>query len=899
LKIIWLGLIILFLLPNLIIAHSQAVGNINNWTSFTLNNNNSRYQANFTINSFNIGNIVEKWQINTGTGIVTSTPIVNNGNVYFTDWNGSVYSANVLTGSPNWKANVGQTISSTLLIANGIVYVGYGLSGPISVMAINEYKGKEIWHSILSPEPKQKEIWASPIFYNGLLYIGATGLEDTNSSTSGGIYALNAQTGTLVWNFSTSKGSAAGDGVWGSIVVDPNLNSVYFGTGNPYLNESYPNTLYGYAIMSLNATNGKLVWYKQVYTNYSEGQDNDFGSTPNLFSMTVNGITYNAIGLGNKNGKYYILDRDNGSFIKNYTIEHYTLYTGVIGLPGFVYQSNSSNPELFIPSFYHPESLAGINGIVEAVYPSNNYIPWRFYTPGAMIGSVSEVPGTVLFGDNFSNFYAVNILTGNSLFTDNFNSEILAGITPADGFILIPLAGFAPGQKSGIVAFTTPANITKTNLTVWNASNWPTTSLILSNATFTCYLVSKDYIDVNSSWCQNGTTLYQSNETGWKTLIINNTNYSDFEIDMKENIISGNNFKILMDYNPTTGDFYSLTLSKNFNTITFDIWKNWTRINYIKLATDQNETNKIGVISYNNTFSVLLNNKTIAVINNTYISGISNTTYSSGKLAIATESSSVIISNLSVYSYATPPKILGNFQTSDLVLLFSFFTIFVLMAILSKEKGEKLKNILLDTITVIIIILPILIFLLLGNFPGIFFILYVIYLYIIYFIYTKKFKFYTKNLENRLLFVYAILVIQLIIALFDYYIVQSFKGSELLYLSGTYQNLLFYKFEPIIWLLFAFMYFLGNRKELGNSIKIFILGIFITFSPIEDFLYYFLSGTKLPTQFPWITTASSLLGNPLTQTKLVVWLILILGLSVLIILFPIDDLFKKAHKTEK
>lgn len=84
----------------------------NNWTSFTLNNNNTRYQQNAGINSTNIGTLNEHWQIVTDYP-VTSTPIVSNGKVYFTDWGGYVYSANITSGSINWETNLGHAISDS------------------------------------------------------------------------------------------------------------------------------------------------------------------------------------------------------------------------------------------------------------------------------------------------------------------------------------------------------------------------------------------------------------------------------------------------------------------------------------------------------------------------------------------------------------------------------------------------------------------------------------------------------------------------------------------------------------------------------------------------------------------------------------------------------------------
>ena len=101
-------------------------------------------------------------------------------------------------------------------------------------------------------------------------------------------------------------GADGGDGVWATPVISPINNSIYFATGNPYgivsnSNSIFGNFLFGYAIMSLNATTGKINWYNQVYNAINKvndtppyngliagGQwtDDDFGSSANLFNYT-------------------------------------------------------------------------------------------------------------------------------------------------------------------------------------------------------------------------------------------------------------------------------------------------------------------------------------------------------------------------------------------------------------------------------------------------------------------------------------------------------------------------------------------------------------------------------------------------------------------------------------
>ena len=113
------------------------------WSSFTLDGVDSRYQSNSSITSSNVGQITQKWAIMT-QGSVTSTPIVLGDNMYFADWGGNVYSAVAATGHINWEVNLGSTsISSTLALANGMVYIGDGL-GQTNLFALSQIDGHVI-----------------------------------------------------------------------------------------------------------------------------------------------------------------------------------------------------------------------------------------------------------------------------------------------------------------------------------------------------------------------------------------------------------------------------------------------------------------------------------------------------------------------------------------------------------------------------------------------------------------------------------------------------------------------------------------------------------------------------------------------------------------------------------
>jgi len=433
-------------------VNSQPPGG-GDWTSFTLDNNNSRYQAASTVTSSNVGTLTEAWEYPTQYSI-SSTPVVQDGVVYFADWAGNVYSVNVDEGSLNWVVNLGAPISSTLLLANGLVYVEMGPT-ETRVYALSQTTGAIVWSTRVSSTMPSS--WTSPIIYDNLIYFGtaSNGIFENNASQDGEIVALNANTGSMAWTFKTMIGAAGGSGEWGSVAIDPTLNALYFGTGNSFTKSL--SSLYSYSIISLNATSGTMNWYYQVFHTLAKGHDEDFGSTPNLFTVTIGGVTYQAVGLGNKNGVYYILDRTDGKLLQTDPVG--TTEAGITGVPGFYYPTGTINPVVFIPSADKTKiHNKGVMGVVEALVPSTHSYSWRFKTPGDMDGAVALVPGAVLFGDTYGNLYGVSMATGGQLWHTTIPFGVKSGVTAAEGYVFVGnFDNNSPGPASrlGLYAFTT------------------------------------------------------------------------------------------------------------------------------------------------------------------------------------------------------------------------------------------------------------------------------------------------------------------------------------------------------------------------------------------------------------------------------------------------------------
>ena len=113
-----------------------------------------------------------------------------------------------------------------------------------------------------------------------------------------------------------------GCSVWSSIAYEPNLDRIYFGTGNAVPDGSIPSPGYSNGLMSLNATTGEFGGFFQVLpeSNYRPSDsDIDVGASATIFCRqgvdnqwpgTNPTIARSVVGFACKNGSYFLLDAD-------------------------------------------------------------------------------------------------------------------------------------------------------------------------------------------------------------------------------------------------------------------------------------------------------------------------------------------------------------------------------------------------------------------------------------------------------------------------------------------------------------------------------------------------------------------------------------------------------------
>jgi polyvinyl alcohol dehydrogenase (cytochrome) len=155
---------------------------------------NTRTQsAESTISSSNVGQLAVKWTAPTH-GDVSATPTVANGVVYFPDWGGYVNAVNAQTGAVIWSKQLAADYgdpsgflinmisrTSPAIFGNEVIFGDYNGTGAYTygahVFAVNAQTGSLIWKTTVDTN-SAAVITANPVVAGGQLIIGVSSNEE-------------------------------------------------------------------------------------------------------------------------------------------------------------------------------------------------------------------------------------------------------------------------------------------------------------------------------------------------------------------------------------------------------------------------------------------------------------------------------------------------------------------------------------------------------------------------------------------------------------------------------------------------------------------------------------------------------------------------------------------------
>lgn len=307
-----------------------------NWLMFSGTLDSQRYSRLDEINVGNVENLELKWAhyipaLDRGE----TTPLVVDGVMFITESPSNVVAVDAITGRPYWKYE--HPLPDDLRICCGRNNRGVAILNETLYMstldaklaAIDARTGSLKWAKEVAPYQGGYSKTAAPLIVKDKVVTGIAGGE---FGIRGFLDAYDADSGERIWRTHTIPGpdhpdnrTWAGDSwrtggspTWITGSYDPDLNLVYWGTGNPGPDWNgdvrMGDNLYSDSVLALDGDTGEMSWYFQFTPH--DVHDWDAIQIPVLADIEFQGEPRKAMLWANRNAFYYTLDRETGEFLQ-------------------------------------------------------------------------------------------------------------------------------------------------------------------------------------------------------------------------------------------------------------------------------------------------------------------------------------------------------------------------------------------------------------------------------------------------------------------------------------------------------------------------------------------------------------------------------------------------------
>ena len=328
---------------------TKAIEEPHNWLMYTGSYASNQYSALAQIDRGNILTMRVEWihQFRTLSTVETS-PVVADGLMLITESPSNVIALDAATGRPYWKYT--HPLSGRIALCCGENNRGVAILGDRvfvgtvdgRLLALDLKTGSVIWNVAVANPSAGYTITSAPLVVKNKVITGVAGGE---YGIRGFIDAYDVDTGERIWRFYTIPGEGeVGNDTWGGDSwkhggaptwltgsYDPELDLVYWGTGNPspdYNGDERPgDNLYSDSVVALDPNDGELRWYYQFTPH--DTHDWDSNQTMVLVDATLDGRDRKLLLTANRNSFYYVLDRESGDFLRARSYAKQTWASGI------------------------------------------------------------------------------------------------------------------------------------------------------------------------------------------------------------------------------------------------------------------------------------------------------------------------------------------------------------------------------------------------------------------------------------------------------------------------------------------------------------------------------------------------------------------------------------------
>ena len=466
-----------------------------NWLMYSGTLDSQRFSRLDSIHNRNVGGLELKWAYQIPEiDRAETTPLVVDGVMFITEAPSNLVAVDAATGRPYWRYD--HELPDDLRICCGRNNRGVAILGETLYMStldahlvgIDARTGNLVWDSVVADYQSGYSKTAAPLIVKDQVITGIAGGE---FGIKGFIDSYDAQDGALLWRADTIPGpdhpdnrTWAGDSwrtggaaSWSTGTYDPDLDLVYWGTGNPGPDWNgdvrMGDNLYSDSVLALNGDSGELDWYFQFTPH--DVHDWDAIQIPILADLEFDGEMRKVMMWANRNAFYYTLDRETGEFLlgKPYARQTWAegldengrpirvpgtspTYEGVVVAPSIGGGTNwwsaaySPRTELYYVNAYDGEQkyfkrdedyvegerFTGGGGenvlpqeayqsAIRAIDPRTGDLRWEFLLqPRATAGVLATAGDLVFSGGVDGYFYALDAVSGRELWHIQLGSRV-------------------------------------------------------------------------------------------------------------------------------------------------------------------------------------------------------------------------------------------------------------------------------------------------------------------------------------------------------------------------------------------------------------------------------------------------------------------------------------------
>jgi len=306
-----------------------------NWLMYSGTLDSQHYSGLDQVHNRNVGELELKWAYQIPQLDRSETvPVVVDGVMFITEAPSNVVAVDAETGLQYWRYN--HELPDDLRICCGRNNRGVAILGDTLYMstldahlvAIDARSGNLLWNAETADHRAGYSKTAAPLIVKDQVVTGIAGGE---FGIRGFVDSYDAASGDRAWRAWTIPGPdhpdnqtwagdswrTGGSASWITGSYDPDLDLVYWGTGNPGPDWNgdvrLGDNLYSDSALALNGTTGNMEWYFQ-FTPW-DVHDWDAIQVPILADLEIDGEMRKLMMWANRNAFYYTLDRETGEFL--------------------------------------------------------------------------------------------------------------------------------------------------------------------------------------------------------------------------------------------------------------------------------------------------------------------------------------------------------------------------------------------------------------------------------------------------------------------------------------------------------------------------------------------------------------------------------------------------------